>query len=121
MKFNIHKTTLSGFFFTAFLLVTSLLQGCSDDEETKKWVDLRYRVEDSYSLEAKNPEPISFLVKSTDPWEVFGKYDWHIISPNAGKAEENIRLPLLVKKIPIWTTVQIPSQLRAIIGWENSL
>ena len=88
MKFNIHKTTLSGFFFTAFLLVTSLLQGCSDDEETKKWVDLRYRVEDSYSLEAKNPEPISFLVKSTDPWEVFGKYDWHIISPNAGKAEE---------------------------------
>lgn len=84
MKFNIYKITLLVLSFTAFLSTVSLLQSCSNDDKAMKWVDLRYRVEDSYSVEAKDPAPISFQVKSTDPWEVFGKYDWHTITPNTG-------------------------------------
>lgn len=72
----------------ATCLLASSLIGCSDEKEPMKWVDLRYRVEDSYLLEAKNPETVSFLVKSTDPWEVFGKESWHTISPASGAAGE---------------------------------
>ena len=51
-----------------------------------KWVDLRYRVEDSYSLPSTSPEAFSFLVKSTDPWTVRSyNPDWCTIDPAAGE------------------------------------
>ncbi len=86
MKPDIHK--LLHFSFLTLLSALPLLQSCDEDKKDSDWVDLRYRVEDSYSVEAKNPEPISFLVKSTKPWEVSGKYDWHIISPDTGDPGE---------------------------------
>lgn len=71
MRLNIRKSIITGISLATLLPAFSLLQSC-DDSEAEKWVDLRYRVEDSYLVEAKNPEPVSFQVKSTDPWEVFG-------------------------------------------------
>ena len=51
-----------------------------------KWVDLRYRAEDSYSLPWESPEAFSFLVKSTDPWTVRSyNPDWCTITPAEGK------------------------------------
>ena len=63
------------------------LFSCSDEKEQMKWVDLRYRVEDSYLLEASNPETITFLVKSTDPWMVYGTADWYAITPSSGEGD----------------------------------
>ena len=85
MKFNLNKIACWGLSLMTILSAAPVLQGCNDDDEEMKWVDLRYRVEDSYLLEAKNPETISFLVSSTDPWEVFGAYDWHTITPSTGE------------------------------------
>ena len=84
MKFNLKQLIYNSFIGISVLTTFS---GCNDDE-AMKWVDLRYRVEDSYLVEAKNPESFSFQVKSTDPWEVFGKYDWYTISPNKGEASD---------------------------------
>ena len=51
-----------------------------------KWVDLRYRAEDSYSLPWESPEAFSFLVKSTDPWTVRSyNPDWCTITPAEGE------------------------------------
>ena len=71
------------------ILLASILAlfSCSDEKEQMKWVDLRYRVEDSYLLEASNPETISFLVKSTDPWMVYGTDDWYTITPPSGEGD----------------------------------
>lgn len=87
MRFNRKKSLLINIAGFALFFTAPLLQSCHD-EEAEKWVDLRYRVEDSYLLEAHNPEKVSFVVKSTDPWEVFGKYDWYTISPSTGEAGE---------------------------------
>lgn len=71
------------------LSATFWLQGCKDEEQSN-WVDLRYRVEDSYVLPHHATETeglsITFKVKSTDPWEVFGEADtgWYTISPASG-------------------------------------
>lgn len=86
MKSVIHKLL-----YTSFLMLLStllFLQSCNNDNEPTKWVDLRYRVNDSYSVEAQNPTPISFQVRSSDPWEIFGKCDWYTITPNTGNPEE---------------------------------
>lgn len=72
---------------SAISIMAAAFVGC-DDEQAEKWVDLRYRVEDAYLVEAKDPKPITFQVKSTDKWEVFGKYDWHTITPNSGEPGE---------------------------------
>ena len=74
MRLNIRKSIITGISLATLLPAFSLLQGC-DDSEAEKWVDLRYRVEDSYLVEAKNPEPVSFQVKSTDR----GKYSENMI------------------------------------------
>ena len=51
-----------------------------------KWVDLRYRAEDSYSLSWDSPEAFSILVKSTDPWTVRSyNPDWCTITPAEGE------------------------------------
>lgn len=98
MRFNINKITLLGLSCLMLFSASSLLQSCKDDDEAKKWVDLRYRVEESYLVEAKNPEPVSFQVKSTDPWEVFGKYDWYTISPDKGEAGETHTVTITCKE-----------------------
>ena len=85
MKFNLNKIAFWGLSLMTVLSAAPVLQGCSDDDEQMKWVDLRYRVEDSYLLEAKNPETVSFVVSSTDTWNVFGAYDWHTITPSTGE------------------------------------
>lgn len=88
MKHIIHKTRFWSLSFFALLATSYLLQGCQEDE-TMKWVDLRYRVEkDAYTVDAKGTEQVSFQVKSTDPWEVFGTNheDWYTISPDKGEA-----------------------------------
>ena len=56
-----------------------------------KWVDLRYRAEDSYSLPWESPEAFSFLVKSTDPWTVRSyNPDWCTITPAEGEGNPAI-------------------------------
>lgn len=97
MKLTIHKITFLSFCIFTLLSASFSLQSCGDDDGTK-WVDLRYRVEDAYLVEAANPEPFSFLVKSTDPWEVFGKYDWYTTSPNKGEAGETYTVTITCKE-----------------------
>ena len=69
----------------------TLFQSCNEKDGPMKWVDLRYRVDqDSYLIDAKGTETVSFLVKSTDPWEVFGSHreSWYKISPDQGGPDE---------------------------------
>ena len=87
MKLNMNNKIFWGVSLLVCFGSMPILQSCQDDEAIKS-VDLRYRVEDSYILEAKNPETISLVVKSTDKWEVFGKYDWNTITPASGDAGE---------------------------------
>ena len=89
MRLNIKQSIASSIFFVAFV-TTPLLHSCKDDE-AQKWVDLRYRVEqDAYTIDAKGTQTVTFQVKSTDPWEVFGEnhYDWYTISPSTGDDPE---------------------------------
>lgn len=51
-------------------------------------VDLRYRVADSYSLDAISPKAFNIVVKSTKPWTVKSKHpDWCIIDIEEGEAQ----------------------------------
>lgn len=90
MRNLIQKLTLGSLLLLGFYTTISL-QSCEDEKENVKWVDLRYRVEqDAYMIDAKGNETITFMVKSTDPWEVFGSKneDWYSISPSKGEAGE---------------------------------
>lgn len=98
MRFNINKTMLIGLSCLTLFSASPLLQSCKDEDEALKSVDLRYKVEESYLVEAKSPEAISFKVKSTDPWEVFGKYDWYTLSPDKGEAGETYTVTLTCKE-----------------------
>ncbi|MFR9605841.1 MAG: BACON domain-containing carbohydrate-binding protein [Rikenellaceae bacterium] len=73
--------------FSALFAIAALslfVGGCKDDESIK-WVDLRYRVEDSYTLQATNADPIEMLVSSTDPWVVYSDNSaWTTITPDNG-------------------------------------
>lgn len=61
------------------------LVSCSEKEIVQTPVDLRFDAEDSYEIPATEPEPISFVVKSTSPWEVYNNHQsWCDISPEAG-------------------------------------
>ena len=53
MRLNIRKSIITGISLTTLLPAFSLLQSC-DDSEAEKWVDLRYRVEDSIWLKRKS-------------------------------------------------------------------
>lgn len=49
--------------------------------------DLRYRVADSYNLDAISPKAFTIVVKSTKPWTVTSKHpDWCIIDIEEGEA-----------------------------------
>ena len=87
---KLHKIAFLGLF--TLLAAVPVLQSCDDDEKQKA-VDLRYRVEDSYLLPADGTTDelsVTFQVKSTDPWEIFGenKGDWYAISPATGDNPE---------------------------------
>ena len=84
MTFNMKRYLLT---ICAALALVSGLGGCQQKEEgPMKWVDLRYRAEDSYSLPWNSPEAFSFLVKSTDPWTVRSyNPDWCTITPAEGE------------------------------------
>lgn len=72
---------------TLILIGSLFAQSCKDDE-AMKWVDLRYKANDSYTIAASGEESVPIQVKSTDPWEVFSKHpDWCTISPAQGEAE----------------------------------
>ena len=98
MKLNMNKIAFWAIIIITSFTTTQLFQSCSDSDEVIKSVDLRYRVKDSYLVESKSPEPISFLVKSTDPWEVFGKDDWYTISPSEGKPGETDTVTITVQE-----------------------
>ena len=52
-------------------------------------VDLRYRVDDSYSLDAINAKPFTIVVKSTEPWTITSDHpDWCIIGQEEGEAQD---------------------------------
>ena len=58
------------FYIIAAAALLSGLAGCGQKEQTVTPVDLRYRIADSYSLAAINPQSINILVKSSMPWTV---------------------------------------------------
>ena len=89
--------------FCAALALVSGLGGCQEKEEgPMKWVDLRYRAEDSYSLPWESPEAFSFLVKSTDPWTVRSyNPEWCTITPAEGEGN-----PVIVDAETYTVTVQ---------------
>lgn len=99
MKLSDNKSFLAALF--ALVAVLPVAQSCNEDNEPMKWVDLRYRVDqDSYVVDIKGTETISFLVKSTDPWEVFGskRENWYTISPDRGEAGETDTVTITCKE-----------------------
>lgn len=51
-------------------------------------VDLRYRVESVYNLDATSPKPFNIVVKCTKPWVIRSYHpDWCIISDEEGEAQ----------------------------------
>jgi len=78
------------FYLIAATALAGGLSGCGTKEpEAVKTVDLRYRVENSYSLEAVSPKAFTILVASTDPWTVRSEHpDWCIIDIEEGDASD---------------------------------
>ena len=78
-----------------FILVGSALclglTSCEQKEEPVapgEYVDLRYRVADSYQLDATNAKPFTIVVKSTQPWTIRSYHpDWCIIDEEEGEAQ----------------------------------
>lgn len=69
--------------------VLALALSCNEDEGPMKWVDLRYDIpEDEYLIDKEGEQVVTIRVKSTDPWEVYGKSggSWYEISPDHGQA-----------------------------------
>ena len=101
---------------TLILISSWSVQSCKDDEPIK-WVDLRYKAADSYTIAASGEETVSIQVKSTDPWIVYSNHsDWCTISPNQGEANELYDVQITYTQIPHWTIVQIPSLSKVITG-----
>ena len=63
------------------------LWGCQPEKVTPvKVVDLRYRVDDSYELEAISPRTITIVVASTDPWTITTTHpEWCMIDIEEGE------------------------------------
>ena len=76
---------------TLFCAAAALIAGlCACDrkeDEPVDAVDLRYRVADSYNLDAISPKPFTIVVKSTKKWTVRSYHpDWCIIDIEEGEA-----------------------------------
>lgn len=97
MKKKYHHL-ITGLLMTILALATTVgFASCQDDETSMKWVDLRYNPQSDYQIPAKGAEEITFEVKSTDPWEVYGQTDWCTISPDQGPADEVCKVTLTFK------------------------
>lgn len=81
MKNNIYRSLL----YTPLLFACISIHSCSEDDPAK-WVDLRYKTDDTYTVPASGKESVTIQVKSTDPWTVFGHETWTTISPDHGDA-----------------------------------
>lgn len=96
MKFYINRVISRIIPLIMLFVAMQILQSCeSDDDKSTNWVDLRYRANDAYTIEAKSPTPIIIQVKSTRSWEVCGKEDWYTISPAVGGAGEAYDVTIL--------------------------
>ena len=79
---------------TIILAAAALLPGlwsCSDKDEKEvlDTVELRYRVADSYNLDAVSPKAFSIVVTSTKPWTITSTHpDWCIITQEDGAASD---------------------------------
>jgi len=99
MKSFINKNSLWAAVSMVVFLVVPALQGCKEDEPMK-WVDLRYDNEESYLVDAAGTTTVSFRVKSTDPWTVFGTNDedWYTITPSSGAGGEICTVTITCKE-----------------------
>ena len=74
----------------AGVVLVAGLASCNGNKEqltTGDAVDLRYRVADSYQLDAISPKSFTIVVKSTKPWTITSKHpDWCIIDQEEGEA-----------------------------------
>ncbi len=75
-------------YFCAAAALLPGLCGCGQKvDEPLPSVDLRYRVADSYSLDAISPKAFTIVVKSTENWTVKSAHpDWCIIDVEEGEA-----------------------------------
>ena len=74
------------------LALTAVMAGCnktvSPVVDPDDVVDLRYRAESEYNLDAISPKPFVITVKSTKPWTITNAHpDWCIISEEEGEAQ----------------------------------
>ncbi len=78
------------YFIFAGLVLMAGLASCTDNDKTlvnDGGVDLRYRVNDSYDLDAISPKSFTIVVKSTKPWTITSAHpDWCIIEQEEGEA-----------------------------------
>lgn len=75
------------FYIIAAAALLSGLAGCGQKETPVTPVDLRYRVADSYSLPALNPQSINIVVKSSKPWTIRTENpEWCMIDKEEGEA-----------------------------------
>lgn len=96
-----NRNTFVGHLLMAVAGLMTLFQSCNEKEGPMKWVDLRYRVDqDSYLIDSEGTGTVSFLVKSTDPWEVFGskRESWYRISPDSGDPGETFTVTITCEK-----------------------
>ena len=67
------------------------LWGCQQKqpEAPQKIVDLRYRADDSYELDAKTPRMITIVIASTDPWTITSAHpEWCMIDYEEGEGSD---------------------------------
>lgn len=107
MKLDFNNKTFFRLSILSLFGTIPFLHSCSEDE-TMKWVDLRYDAKDTYVVESKEAETVSFEVKSTKRWEVFGlsqsrneeSSDWYTITPSSGDAGEKYTVAINCKDNP---------------------
>ena len=69
-------------------LIAGLTACQQKPEEPVDTVELRYRVADSYDLDAIGAKPFTIVVKSTKPWSIRSYHpDWCIIEQEDGEAQ----------------------------------
>ena len=79
------------YIFAAAALLAGLAACGTNDPEPQSLptVDLRYRVADSYNLDAINAKSFNIVVKSTEPWTITSDHpDWCIIEQEEGEATD---------------------------------
>lgn len=66
------------------------LQGCREKEQASEpMVELRYRAQDTYELDAVSPRAFTIVVASTDPWMITSAHpDWCIIETEEGDGSD---------------------------------